>query len=533
MARVKGANRWARAAIGLRAVLAVLLAVGAAALAVDLADWRYLRLDLTAARTNTLDPAVRDVLDKLPEPVVVDVFLRPLVYPYDGVFQAAREHLLEWLAVVQQARRDKLEVRLHDPKDFEEIQERQRELRTEGTNKIVLSCAERRAELELFGELCTIDWGNPSDERLLRYLVEQGIPGVVDRNWQNGSPFRPAEFRAFLGEELLTHALLKVSSGNAPKVYFAKGHGEPALEGQEPTDLGRLKSALERDGFEVAEWDPLRSPGVPEDCEVLALIGARQPYQERTRAAIAAWAKAGGRVLAAPALTELDEERAGGIVELLRSNPFGVVTRAGLVCQPFGGNSGEKVDGTQQCAWLLIDQRGMQPGNPLTEPMRARDRRVQFTFTPSFDNSGLQSDSGLLLPLVSSPLDSWRDKDGDFRFNPAKGEKRDRYTLITNKTLSAAKDADGSVKQGRLVAVASAFFFDNGSIDVNRDFVLNAFNWLAAREYNIKVAPLVRSASFLDVQRSRARPILSGVLWLGLPGLCAAVGLAIFLRRRN
>lgn len=526
-------NRWTRHVLGLRSGLAVLLAVGAAVLAVDLADWRYARVDLTLTRSNTVDPAVLDVIDKLPEPVEIDVFLRPLVYPYDGVFRAARERLLEWLAVVQQTRRARLAVHVHDPKDFEAIQERQRELRTEGSNKVVVSCGGRRDELELFGELCTVDWGNPSDERLVQYLLEQGIPGVVDRNWKQGMPFRPARVQAFLGEELLTHALLKVSSGSAPRVYFAKGHGEPALAGQEPTDLGRLQSALERDGFELAEWDPLATPVVPADCEVLALIGPRQPYQERTRAAILAYAEAGGRVLAAPDLGELDEGRAGGLVELLRSNPFGVVTRPGIVCQPFVGNSGEKLDGTQQCAWLLLDERGMQPGHPLTEPLRARGRRVQFTLTPSFDSGGLQTESGLMLPLISSPLDSWRDFDGDYRFNPAKGEKRDRYTLVTAKELRVAKGEDGSLRQGRLVAVASAYFFGNGSLDVNRDFALNAFNWLAQREYNLRVAPLRRGESFLDLQESRSRSVLTYSLWLALPALCAAIGLAIFLRRRN
>jgi len=526
-------NLGTRVVIGLKAALAVVLAAGAAVLAVDVADWRYVRADLTAAHSNTLDDAVRDVVDKLPEPVTVDVFLRPLAQPYLGVFQEARDRVLEWLSVLQQARRDRVDVRVHDPKDFEEIQERQRELHTEGSNKVVVACGERRAELELFGELCTVDWGNPSDERFVRYLVEQGIPGVVDRNWRQGLPFRPAQLGDFLGDELLTQALLKVSSGKAPKVYFAKGHGEPALDGAEPTELGRMKAALERDGFELAEWDPLKAPGVPSDCEVLALIGPHQPYQERTRDAIRAYAENGGRVLAAPDLSELDEQRAGGVVDVLRAAPFGIVTRPGIVCQPFVGYSGEKIDGTEQCAWLLVDEHGMTPGDQIAESLRARNRRVQFTFTPSFEGGNVDSDSSLLLGASTSPQGSWRDLDRDFRFNPAKGEKRGPFALVVDKTLKPVKKDDGSVEQGRLVAVASAFFFDNQSLDVNRDLVLNAFNWLAAREYQLRVKPLARSESFLDLQNSRARPILGYSLWLALPGVCAAIGLAVFLRRRN
>ena len=164
------ANLRQRVGIGLRAGLAVVLALGAAVLAVDVADWRYVRIDLTAARSNTVDLAVLDVIDKLPESVVVDVFLRPLEYPYDGVFQQARGKVLEWLAVVQQARRGKVDVRVHDSSDFEAIQDRLRELGSEGSNKLVVSCGARRAELELFGELCTVSWGNPTWE-MVRYQI--------------------------------------------------------------------------------------------------------------------------------------------------------------------------------------------------------------------------------------------------------------------------------------------------------------------------------------------------------------------------
>jgi len=520
---------WTRTGIGARAVLAAVLAVGAAALAVDLADWRYVRLDLTSKGSNTLDPAVVDVIDQLPQPVVIDAFLRPLVRPYDGLYAQAEGRVLELLTILRNTRRQSITVNVHDPRDFERTQERLRELGTDGTNKLVFSCGERRDELELFGELCTVDWGNPSEE-LARYLTGQGIPGVVDpRSWQPGRAFRGATLQEFHGEELLLQALLKVSSGHAPKVYFAKGHGEPPLEGGDATDHSRLRAALVGDGFEVAEWDPLKAPAVPSDCDVLALIGAKQPYQAATRQAVQEWAEAGGRLVLAPHIDELQEKRAGGIVDLLAG--FGIATRPGIVCQPLVQYTGEKYDGSQQCAWLVIDERGLQPGHQLTEPLRARGRRVQFTLTPSFEG-GYQTDSGLVLPLVTSAPDSWRDLEPyDFRFNPAKGEQRDRYTLVTVKQLRTQKADDGSVRQGRVLAVASAFFFDNDSIDVNRDFVLNAFNWLGEREYRIAVSPLEKSESYLDFERSSAKPILTYLLYLLVPGLSAAIGLVLLWRR--
>ena len=52
-----------------------------------------------------------------------------------------------------------------------------------------------------------------------------------------------------------------------------------------------------------------------------------------------------------------------------------------------------------------------------------------------------------MLPLVSSPRDSWRDVDQDYRCNPAKGERRDRQTLVAVKQLRSTKDDEGRVRQ--------------------------------------------------------------------------------------
>jgi hypothetical protein len=527
---LKRGSGWTRAGLGVRSLLAAGLAVGAAVLAVDLSDWKYLRADLTAARSNTLDPAVLDVIDALPEPVVVDVFLRALKPPYDRLSLHVHDRLLEFLTIVHNARRDRIDVRIHDPRDFEKTQERLLELGTSGTHKVVVSCGGRRDELAVVGELFTIDWGNPTEE-LGADLTEHEIAGVVDpRTWRRNA-FLPASVQEFRGEELLTQALMKVSSGTAPKAVFPTGHGEPSLDGPEPTDLARLKAALERDGFEIGEWDPLASPGVPEDTDVLALIGAAQPYQPATRAAIRAWAEAGGRLLAAPDLRAIEERREGGIAELLLG--FGIATRPGIVCQPFVGVGGEKVDGVQECAWLVIDERGLQPGHPLTEPLRTHRRRVQFTLTPAFESAGDASAAGIVLPLITSTADAWLDLDHDFRFNAAKGEKRDRYTLATARQLRTVKADDGSIAQGRVLAVASAYFFGNQLMDVNRDFAVNAFNWLAEREYRISVSPLEKRESHLDLARSRAKPVLTWSLLFGLPLACAVVGALVFLARRR
>lgn len=522
-------GRWTRARFGAQAILAALLAVVAALFAVEVGDWRFVRIDLSSARKNTLDPAVLDVIEKLPEKVTIDVFFQPLSQPYAAVSQQAGQRVLEYLLVVSQARRDKLEVVPHEVADFEATQQRLHELGLEGSNKVVVSCGERKAVLELFGELTLIDWGNPAPDGA-SYLARNGI--AINPNRLDPRGFRPAQFLEFRGEEPFVQALLKVSSARSPKLYFVAGHGEPDPAGTDERGLKRFVSTLRADGFEVASWDPVATPEVPADCEVLVLAGPTQPYLARTVEAIANWTTNGGQLLVAPDRRELEGRVENGLAALLEK--FGIVLRPGVVCQPVMGFDGMLVEGDPRCTDLVIDEGGLMPGSPLTEPLRMAGRHVRFVGSGAFEAGGLEGQVGVLLPLVQAPRDSWRDlAPYNFRADPARGEGRERHTLVTVKQLPAKKRADGSVQQGRIVALGSALCLGNALFDSNRDFALNAVNWLSAREYRIAVKPLPRGESRLDFQRSAAKPVLTYGLGLVLPGLFVLIGVLVFLRRRR
>ena len=521
-------GRWTRARFGAQSILAALLAVVAALFAVEVGDWRFVRVDLSSARKNTLDPAVVDVIDKLPERVTLDVFFQPLAQRYAVVSAQAQQRVLEYLSVVAQARRDRLEVVQHAVADFEATQQRLHELGIEGSNKVVVSCGERKAVLELFGELTLVDWGNPDPEGA-SYLARQGIavsPNRLDPR------YRPAQFLEFRGEEPFVQALLKVSSARSPRVYVLEGHGEPDPADDGERGLKRFVGTLRADGFEVASWDPVANPEVPAEAEVIVLAGPTQPYLARTLEALARWTTDGGQLLVAPDRRELEGRVENGLAALLEK--FGIVLRPGLVCLPVLGFDGLPSEGDPRCTDLVIDEGGLMPGSPLTEPLRMAGRHVRFVGSGAFEAGGLEGQVGVLLPLVQAPRDSWRDlAPYDLRANPAKGEGRERHTLATVKQLPAKKRADGSVQQGRIVALGSALCLGNALFDSNRDFALNAVNWLAAREYRIAVRPLPRGESLLDFQNSAAKPVLTYGLGILLPGLFVLIGFVVFLRRRR
>ncbi len=533
MARLSGFGRKARLRIGAQVVLAAALALVGAVLAIDLADWHYLRVDLSASRRNTLDETVLDILDRLPEPVTVDVFFRELRPPYQTVSREVQARMLELLFVADNARREALNLRVHDPDRLEQVQARQKELGVEGVNLLVYSCGGRKAVQELFGEIAVIDWGSPTRDGL-RYLAEQGLPDVVDvRRW-NPERFQPAALSVFRGEEAFAQGLLKVASGESLRVYFSKGSGEPDPEGASSTDLALLARALEQDGFDVQVWEPSDGGPVPEDCAVLGLLGATQPLPPGTLERVREWVAAGGALIGAPAFDEVERGGTGGIVELLSS--YGMIPEPGIVCEAYVDQAGRSVEGTPYCSQILVGESGLSASHPLTEPLRRRGRRVQFVQTQAFRRGGLEA--GVLLDLVTSSNESWRDLpllDGryDYALDPRSEERERQRLCMLAEFSSGAPFEDGTMKKGRVLGVASAGFFSDGLFPVNKDFLLNAFNWMASREYRVRVSPLERGESRLDLARSTALPVLSYVLYLGLPGLCVGIGLLVAWKRRS
>ncbi|MEW6072357.1 MAG: Gldg family protein [Planctomycetota bacterium] len=546
----RGVGRWTRIGVGLQVALAIVLALGAAALAVDLAGWRYVRFDLSAGGRNTVDPALLGLIHALPEPARVDVFFRPLEPPYDGISRRAQGAVLEMLHVVHNAERARLAVEVHDLRDLETTRARRAELGVEEMNAVVVSCAGRRTTLRLFRDLVRIDWGNPTRPQL-SYLYREGIVDAMSPAWDPSTPRPPArDLARFRGEEALAEALAKVSAGTSPRICFARGHGEPSLERASPAeayDLGKLRSALVADGFEVVEWDGTGGAGVPADCEVLALVGAHQPFTAAEVAAVRAYLDGGGRAIAAPSFEDFEAEAGDalggaaaeigapeGIAGLLRT--YGMLPQPGIVCVPVTDRFGRELDGLSECASLAIAEAGLNRSHAITIPLRQHGRRVQFSYTHSLGRGGLAG-GGALEDLVSSPPEAWRDLGAAAGGDPGRWvyererEERGRWSLAMVAYLHRA--GAGAAGEGRLLGLASASFLGNALFPVNQDFLLNAFNWLAEREHRVQVRPREIPAARLDVARGRTLAVLTYVAWLGLPGAFVAGGLLVAWRRRR
>ena len=509
-------GRGARVSLALQVLAMAALAVAGALLAIQAASWRELRLraDLTAGARNTLDPGTVQVLAGFADdPIAIDVFHRALPEPLTAVSNQVFDRLGEFLAVLESSVPDAVEIRYHDLFDLAGAKARLIELGLEeGLPSVVVSLGERVHVIGLYDEIAEIDWG--------------------DSGARGQEPPRLALFRA---EEALLDAVAQVA--DAPRVLFTTGHGEAS-----PTETGRggvarLAGELDREGFEVGQWDPAQQGPIPEDCDVLAVVAPRRPLGEDVVEAIGAWVRAGGRLLAVTG-PEVSEDP--GSVDALLAG-FGMELERGLIAIEILHPVLGYVEGRPECAVFTVGREGLSQDHPITRPLWERQVRLRFNYTRSFDRGELAGPRATLLDVVASPGNSWRDLPGpdglpNFALDQPP-EELGRFSLVMAAELDAPRDADADPEspapRARVVGLACAEVFDNLVWETNRDLGRNAFNWLAERESRVRVAPRDPRLSLIEVERGAAIPRFRAIGWWGLSGLCVLLGVVTAWRRRS
>jgi len=511
----RGTGRGTRLMYAVLVGTTTLLAAGVAGAVTWLTERPILhaRFDLTAAGSNTLAPALAELIDKLPGRVHVDTFFQDLDNPLTGVGREAQGRMAEILFLAQAHAPDKLKVVDHDLSNLAEAEQAMRELGVHSNpNVIVVHQGEQRAVLRLFGDVARVDLGNPAPNQYV-----------------------PPRITSFRGEEALAKALKRVTRGTPPRILFTSGHAERDLYGSEKRDLGALHTLLVSDGFKVENWDSRQLAEIPDDCEILCSVDPKQPFSASEAAAVDAFLARGGRFLAAPGQHVHDAE--GGLVELLRR--YGIDTQLGYVANPVPSASGMLMDGISACGNLFIGPDGMSPRHPVTESLHRFKYTVQFPLTRSFRRASMPA-GAIADDLFKSGRNSWRDlpdadEKQDWRMDTQQ-EPQGPFSVCTAIEFEAPKaplEADEAARPARVVALGSPEVLNNAVIETNAQLNLNLFNWLASREYRITIPTREDDRRILQVQGTSKLSVVYAVCVYTLPGLCALLGLAMWVWRRR
>jgi len=504
-------GRLSRLGIGSMVALSTLLAL----VVLVLVNWLLgrpgvrRRWDLTRSEQNTLSTAALGVVRNLPETVTVDVFFRPEEPPLTDVAMAAQERTRRLLATFRETSAGRIEVRDNDPRDAEAVQARTRELRLTGfENCIVLSAGERREVLSLRRDLASFDPGRPKPDP------------------------RAPSITSFDAERAIVRGLLEVTAGDDRPVYFAVGHGELDVFGEEGQGMGRLQSLLAGEGLVVNRWSPVEDGPLPADCACLSLVAPASGYDDATLEAIEAYVRRGGRLVVAPHPydTELERSRLGELVER-----FGIEIQPGTVCQPFRDpTTGGFGAGVRECAIFPVVPDNIS-AHPLLLPIK--EARRSFLVSGSHPVRVVRQPEGggtnsVLFRSVAQ--DCWvetqrSDRAEPFDWTPTpdepQGRRMDLAVAGNLPLLEAEVGALDERPEGRLVVIGSSWAFTNTLFDYNADFLRNVYNWVLDREYRILISPKDPALVRFAPEDSERVARVSRLAWGWIPLVCVLLGL--------
>lgn len=345
-------------------------------------------------------------------------------------------------------------------------------------------------------------------------------------------------------EQALTNALIKVVTGAAKKVYFTQGHGEKDTAGTDRAGYSGIGQALTSDNYGMESLVLVQQKTVPDDATVVIIAGPSTDFFPPEIEALNAYVARGGKVMVL-----LDPEAKPGpsthplLTQFLAD--WGITAGNDVVLDASGMGQMLGTDASVPVA-------AQYPPHAISEGFRLV---TAYPMARSMTPIEGGANSRIAQPLVSTSAQSWAEADltsltgtggAQVAFNADKGDKMGPITLgaavSAPATITAAPPAgndspaapDAERKpESRVVAVGDSDFAANFGLGIqgNRDFFMNAVNWLAQQENLIAIRPREPEDRRLTLTADQQQRIMLLCLFI-IPGIVFASGVYTWWRRR-
>jgi ABC-type uncharacterized transport system involved in gliding motility auxiliary subunit len=488
----------------LSGAVGVVLAVALTVMVNWLAARHYRAGDWTSSRLYSVSEKTKNVLSGLSDEIRVVVFMTPASALYDQVSELLKRY---------QSESANIKIEYIDP-DKEPLKTRQL------AEQFGISVA----------DTVVFAYGDRT-----KYVTSDQMAEYDYQGMQYGQAPR---MQAFKGEEQFTSAILSLVAAGVPKVYFVTGHGEASISGgaggaMSDRSLAVLAEGLKRENIE-AEDTNLLSGTVPEDADVLAIIGPTRSFTDNEIRLLGDYLDRGGRLLVC--LDPLIEP--GGSMRPTRLEAFllerGVEIGDDLVVDP-----SRKLPFYDLSAVYLTDF----PSHPVTQGLEGI--AVLFTIarsvTPADDSEARR--------IVETSADGWGETNlGQLLAGqPVANDDVDTpgpvsVAVVLKGKASSADDQVEDVDEerpsdgadSRMVVFGDSEFLTDFEISNagNITLAMNAFNWLAVRDQALGIAPRQVEQVNLFLTGQQMRTILLIAL-LAMPGAAILLGVLVWRRRRH
>lgn len=334
-------------------------------------------------------------------------------------------------------------------------------------------------------------------------------------------------------EDGITNALLKLTRGEAKKVYVVQGHGEPNISAKDPTGLSGFAEAIGDEHLTLAGIVLGQHQKIPEDAAAVVLISPKKPLLIEERQLLIDYVEAGGRLLLMSDPRTTDDVRS--------------------IAAHFKIEVGNDVIIDQVQRLFAAPALGAQPivtsyaPHPLTRSMSEQDITL-FNVASSVRPTGASDEKATWTELARTGLTAWAEKNLEQLFDvPEPGAAREPDDLAGPVSLAVAYErkldvpaAEGASAEekpsfrpmARLVVFGDSDWVLNANLAMyaNRDLSLNAVNWLVGEEGGVTIRPRQMRQSLAPISKDTFVWLL--VSSFLIPELIVLGGLAVWWRRR-
>lgn len=320
----------------------------------------------------------------------------------------------------------------------------------------------------------------------------------------------------FDGEGQLTGAVNYVVNDAGQQVYRTIGHGEATLSST-ITDL------MNKNNYQVEEWNLLMEGSVPEDCELLLINAPTKDLTEEERTAIETYLGQGGDVMLL--LGEKNAAEMPNFAALMKT--YGMEPADGYIADPercYQGNyyylfpqlslSDEMADGISSEMVLVINAHGF------TVTDAARDTITTTAFMNSSDHAYAITEE--------------KQTEGSYALGAVAVETIEDETE-SESTEKSETTEDSETKESRFTVISAGSLIDAQITDTfttleNTTIFMNAVTANFDGVENLSIEPKSLSIEYNTVQHIG---VFSLLVIFGIPVLILVVGFVVWFKRRK
>lgn len=394
--------------------------------------------------------------------------------------------------------------------------------RDEGSGRVRLEVVDRFVERARAEALAT-EFQIASGEDVV--VVRAGedhrtIPSSELFDLDTGPPFGD-RIGSFHVEDRVTSAIASLISGRRKKVYFTAGHGEAETAAKEEGGISELGGSIGRDNADVATVNLLTQQQIPQDADVLVIVGPRAPFQPQELELLNGYVGRGGNLL-----IMLDPGRPHGLGTLLER--MGVTARDEVAVWP------------ARVAGVPVLVQTIPAETYGDHPIVARFKKVNLLFHSALSFARAPTaDKGVarITELALSPASAWGETDGmseAARFDEGRDHRGPLcFAIAVDSGRVGNENVD--LAGARLVAIGSSSIFTNEGLrrsPLAADLARNAINWMVRQEQLIGIAPKQprRHGYSLSVAQLATLGLLVGLV---IPASVLLIGAAAWFQRRS